>query len=40
MPGATYTQTSRWFLRRLPLGVDRSVGSAALIAAVKEIVAP
>lgn len=33
-PGATYAQTVTWYLRRLPLGTDRSVGSAALIAAV------
>ena len=32
-PGATYTQTVTWYLRRLPMGTDRSVGSAALIAA-------
>jgi Domain of unknown function (DUF4380) len=33
-PGATYTQTVTWYLRRLPAGTDRSVGSSALIAAV------
>jgi hypothetical protein len=32
-PGATYTQTVTWYLRRLPMGTDRSVGSTALIAA-------
>jgi hypothetical protein len=32
-PGATYTRTVTWYLRRLPKGTDRSVGSAALIAA-------
>ena len=32
-PGATYTQTVTWYLRRLPLNTDRSAGSAALIAA-------
>ena len=30
---ATYTRTVTWYLRRLPMGTDRSVGSAALIAA-------
>jgi hypothetical protein len=34
-PGATYTQTVRWYLRRLPVGTDRRPGSAALIAAVR-----
>jgi hypothetical protein len=33
-PGATYTQTVTWYLRRLPIGTDRSAGSAPLIAAV------
>lgn len=33
-PGATYTRTVTWYLRRLPSGTDRSAGSAALIAAV------
>jgi len=37
MPGATYTATVRWYLRRLPVGTDRSVGSPALIAAVKSL---
>lgn len=32
-PGQTYTQTVTWYLRRLPAGTDRSVGSPALIAA-------
>lgn len=32
-PGATYTRTVTWYVRRLPSGTDRSVGSAALIAA-------
>jgi hypothetical protein len=32
-PGATSTRTVTWYLRRLPAGTDRSVGSAALIAA-------
>jgi hypothetical protein len=32
-PGATYTRTVTWYLRRLPIGTDRSVGSDALIAA-------
>jgi hypothetical protein len=36
-PGATYTQTVHWYLRRLPIGIDRSVGSAALIAAEKAV---
>jgi hypothetical protein len=36
-PGATYTQTVRWYLRRLPVGTDRSAGSAALVAAVKAV---
>jgi hypothetical protein len=36
-PGATYTQTVRWYLRRLPVGTDRTIGSAALIAAVRAI---
>jgi hypothetical protein len=36
MPGATYTHTVRWYVRRLPPGTDRSIGSAALIAAVKN----
>jgi len=33
-PMMAFTQTVRWYLRRLPMGTDRSVGSAALIAAV------
>jgi hypothetical protein len=37
MPGATYTATVRWYLRRLPKGTDISVGSTALIAAVKDL---
>lgn len=37
MPGATYTRTVRWYVRRLPVGTDRSVGSPALIAAVKSV---
>jgi hypothetical protein len=37
MPGATYTHAVRWYLRRLPAGTDRSIGSAALIAAVKSV---
>lgn len=37
MPGATYTQTSRWYVRRLPVGTDRSIGSPALVAAVKGL---
>jgi hypothetical protein len=32
-PGATYTQTATWYLRRLPPGTDRTPGSAALLAA-------
>ena len=36
--GATYTQTVHWYLRRLPIGTDRSVGSAALVAAVKAVI--
>ncbi|HVY32319.1 MAG TPA: hypothetical protein VHB79_37540 [Polyangiaceae bacterium] len=32
-PGATYTRTVTWYVRRLPSGTDRSIGSAALIAA-------
>jgi len=32
-PGATYTQTVTWYLRRLPMGTDHTPGSAALIAA-------
>jgi hypothetical protein len=36
-PGTAYTQTVHWYLRRLPMGTDRSVGSAALIAAAKAI---
>jgi hypothetical protein len=32
-PGATYTQTVTWYLRRLPVGTDRTAGSAALITA-------
>jgi hypothetical protein len=36
-PGATFTQTVHWYLRRLPVGTDRSVGSAALVAAVKAV---
>ena len=35
-PGASYTRTVTWFLRRLPVGTDRSIGSAALVAAVKS----
>jgi hypothetical protein len=34
-PGTTYTQTVHWYLRRLPVGTDRSIGSAALLAATK-----
>jgi len=34
-PGATYTATYTWYLKRLPVGTDRSPGSAALIDAVK-----
>jgi hypothetical protein len=34
-PGATHTQTVTWYLRRLPLGTDRTAGSAALIAAAQ-----
>jgi hypothetical protein len=34
-PGATYTQAVTWYLRRLPMGTDRSAGSAALIAAAQ-----
>jgi hypothetical protein len=34
--GATYTQTVTWYLRRLPLGTDRSAGSAALTAAAQS----
>jgi hypothetical protein len=37
-PGATYTQTVHWYLRRLPSGTDRSAGSAALVAAVKAVI--
>jgi hypothetical protein len=37
--GATYTRTVTWTLRRLPPGTDRSVGSAALIAAVTNALA-
>jgi hypothetical protein len=37
-PGATLTQTVHWYLRRLPIGTDRSVGSAALVAAVKAVI--
>ena len=33
----SYTQTVRWYLRRLPTGTDRTVGSAALIAAANAI---
>ena len=33
--GATYTQTVTWYLRRLPMGTDRTIGSAALIAAAQ-----
>jgi hypothetical protein len=35
-PGATYVQTVTWYLRRLPVGTDRSVGSAALIDAAPQ----
>jgi hypothetical protein len=34
--GATYTQTVTWYLRRLPAGTARTVGSAALIDAVNK----
>jgi hypothetical protein len=37
-PGATLTQTVHWYLRRLPIGTDRSAGSAALVAAVKAVI--
>jgi hypothetical protein len=33
-PGATYTRTVTWYLRRLPAGTDRNAGSSALVAAV------
>ncbi len=36
-PGATYTQTVTWYLRRLPMGTDRTVGSTALIAAANTV---
>jgi hypothetical protein len=36
-PSATYTHTVHWYLRRLPMGTDRSVGSAALIAAANAV---
>jgi hypothetical protein len=36
-PGTTYTQTVHWYLRRLPVGTDRSIGSAALLAATKTV---
>jgi hypothetical protein len=36
-PGTTYTQTVHWYLRRLPVGTDRSIGSAALLAATKAV---
>jgi hypothetical protein len=35
-PGATYTRTVTWYLRRLPIGTDRTAGSAALVAAVAK----
>jgi hypothetical protein len=35
-PGATYTQTVIWYLRRLPAGIDRSVGSTALVSAALQ----
>jgi hypothetical protein len=35
-PGATYTQTVTWFLRRLPTAIDRSVGSTALVNAALQ----
>ena len=35
-PGATYTRTVTWYVRRLPVGTDRTPGSAALIAAMKS----
>ena len=35
-PGATSTRTVTWYLRRLPVGTDRSVGSAALTAAALD----
>jgi hypothetical protein len=36
-PGMGYTQTVHWYLRRLPVGTDNSVGSAMLIAAEKAV---
>jgi len=36
-PGTGYTQTVHWYLRRLPVGTDNSVGSAMLIAAEKAV---
>ncbi len=32
-PGATYTATYTWYLKRLPMGTERTPGSAALISA-------
>jgi hypothetical protein len=36
-PGATYTQTVTWYLRRLPVGTAVTVGSAELITAVNTV---
>jgi hypothetical protein len=36
-PGATYTQTVTWYLRRLPVGTPVTVGSAELIGAVNTL---
>ena len=36
-PGATYTQTVHWYVRRLPVGTPVTVGSAELIAAVNTV---
>jgi hypothetical protein len=36
-PGVTYTQTVTWYLRRLPAGTDRSVGSSALVTAAMSV---
>lgn len=38
-PGATYSRTVVWFVRRLPMGANNTPGSATLIGAVNELLA-
>lgn len=38
-PGATYSQTVTWFVRRLPVGANNAVNSPTLLSAVSELLA-